>query len=118
MIATQIFCSMIVLISSVHFITCPSVSNGGATKPDMGKFAVVNNKSDTTTESQIEEKMDQSNLEKKSTIGHVISKSYSAFFWPIKKSWNIFKGFISLPRNIFLRNKEVKGGINNINFDD
>lgn len=68
---------------------------------------------------QIEGEMDQSNLETKSTIRHVISKSFGVFFWPITKSWNIFKGFIGLPRNIFSRNKEVKGENNNIiNFNN
>ncbi|KAF0761071.1 ACYPI44554 protein [Aphis craccivora] len=94
------------------FIICPSVSNGGAVKPDMGKFAVVNNKPDTTMDPQIEENMDQSNLERKSTIRHVISKSFGVFFWPISKSWNFFKGFIPSPRNLFSKNKEVIGGIN------
>ncbi|XP_060846572.1 uncharacterized protein LOC132926250 [Rhopalosiphum padi] len=115
MIATQIFISMVVLISSVHFITCLAVTSGGATKPNMSKFAVVSDKPDTTSDMQLGEETNQSNTGLSlvpTKVRNVVSKSVGLMFWPVKKSWQMLKGFMPLRRNIHNNNmaKYVENG--------
>uniref|UniRef100_A0A2S2PCM0 Uncharacterized protein n=1 Tax=Schizaphis graminum TaxID=13262 RepID=A0A2S2PCM0_SCHGA len=108
MIATRIFIFMVVLISSVHFITCPAVTGGGATKPDMNKFAVVSDKPDTTSDMLLEGKMYQSNIGQSSVlkkVGNMMSKSVNFLLWrPVKKSWKIIKDIMPIRLNIVRKN--------------
>ncbi|XP_026806831.1 uncharacterized protein LOC113549637 [Rhopalosiphum maidis] len=113
MIATQIFISMVVLISSVHFITCPAVASGGATKPNMSQFAVVSDKPDTTPDMLLEGETHESNIGQSlvsKKVRTAMSKSVGFLLWPVKKSWKIIKGFMPIRRNMSIVPKNMVNG--------
>ncbi|KAL4097737.1 hypothetical protein QTP88_022459 [Uroleucon formosanum] len=95
-----------------EFITCPATT-GGATKPNIKQFTVLDNKPEDPI--TVEEELNRSNPVKTSVptkIRHVVTKSISLFFWPFRKSWRAVKDFTPSLKNIFAKQTNIRKKIN------